>query len=253
MRPTDPKPALAPAPGPAWASSLLERVCTALCRRLAPRQLGRLIENLQVALADQDPRVGAYALEYNNPQALCFLLDAYPTLQTWFSRYPRMGTIRFLDIGPAFGASAGLLSQMHRSHFLGPRLQVDVLDIVDTRRNFIEMSFPLVNFVHARVEDLPTDAQWDMVYCSNAIEHMDDPRAFIAQVLQHTQGQAVFLAPYREALPLSLDHRLQITEQTFEGYEGFRVDSVRVFHSAAWPTTADGVERQQILAVLAAH
>jgi hypothetical protein len=30
------------------------------------------------------------------------------------------------------------------------------------------------------------------------------------------------------------------------------VDSVRIFPTAAWPTTADGVERQQILAVLSA-
>lgn len=224
-----------------------------LLRRMAPRDIGALWELEQVRLAGADPRVGAYALEFNNPQALCFLMDAYPTLQQVFSRYPRMGTIRFLDIGPAFGASAGLLSQMHRSHFLGPQLEVDVLDVVDTRRDFIEMSYPLVTFVHSRVEDLPPQSMWDVVYASNVIEHMDDPRAFITQVLQHTQGQAVFLAPYREAPPLSLDHRLQITQQTFEGYEGFRLDSVRVFHSAAWPTTADGVERQQILAVLAAH
>jgi 2-polyprenyl-3-methyl-5-hydroxy-6-metoxy-1,4-benzoquinol methylase len=239
-------------PAPSWAARLYRQLVQALLQRMAPRNIGALMESEQIRLAGTDPRVGAYALECNNPQALCFLVDAYPTLQQLFSRYPRMGTIRFLDIGPAFGAAAGLLSQMHRSHFLGPSLQVSALDIVDTRRAFIEMSFPLVDFLHARVEHLPPDALWDIVFCSNAIEHMDDPRAFIAQVLQHTQGHAVFMAPYREALPLSLDHRLQITEQTFEGFEGFELDSVKVFHSAAWPTTAEGVERQQILAVLKA-
>ena len=252
MSPTAQQPVSGRTAAPSWATRLYRRLVQALLRRMAPRDIGILVESEQIRLAGTDPRVGAYALECNNPQALCFLLDAYPTLQQLFSRYPRMGTIRFLDIGPAFGAAAGLLSQMHRSHFLGPTVRVSVLDIVDTRRDFIEMSFPLVDFLHSRVEDLPTDAQWDIVYCSNAIEHMDDPRAFIAQVLRHTQGQAMFLAPYREALPLSLDHRLQITEQTFEGFEGFKVDSLKVFHSAAWPTTAEGVERQQILVVLTA-
>jgi SAM-dependent methyltransferase len=231
---------------------LLLGMARRLLQRLPPRVVGALLESVQVRLAGEDPRVGAYALECNNPQALCFLLDAYPTLQQLFNRYPRLGTVRFLDIGPAFGAAAGLLAQMHRSHFLGPALQVDALDIVDTRRAFIEMSYPLVNFVHARVEDLPPEAQWDVVYCSNAIEHMDDPRAFIAQVLRHTRGHALFLAPYNEALPLSLDHRLQINKQTFEGFEGFTVEVCKVFHSAAWPTTAEGVERQQILVVLTA-
>jgi SAM-dependent methyltransferase len=223
--------------------------CRWLLRRLPAREVGALLEQLQVEAAGHDPRVGRYALEYNNPQALCFLIDAYPTLQVIFSRYPRLGCIRFLDIGPAFGAAAGLLSQMHRSDFLGPRLQVEALDIVDSRRAFMEMCYPLVKFHHSSVEALPPDAMWDVVFCSNAIEHMDDPRAFIRAVLAHTRGYAVFLAPYREALPLSLDHRLQITEETFEG---FAVDSVRVFHSTAWPTTAEGVERQQILAVISA-
>lgn len=231
--------------------SLLQRAlasyCQWLCRRLSPSEIGNLFEELQISLAGDDPRIGQYAVEYNNPQALCFLIDAYPRLQKIFATYPRMGEIHLLDIGPAFGASAGLLSQMHRSHFLGPKVIVDALDIVDTRRGFIEMTYPLVNFLHTSIESLPSAAMWDVVYCSNAIEHMDDPNAFIRFVMKHTRAQAVFMAPYKEASPLSEDHRVQITEQTFED---FHVKSVDVFSSAAWPTTADGVARQQILVVL---
>jgi SAM-dependent methyltransferase len=238
-----------PVPQPrSWTA----RLCLRLLQRLRPREAGMLFEELQVLHAGPDPRIGAYALDFNNPQALCFLIDAYPTLQQVFARYPRMGSIRFLDIGPAFGASAGLLSQMHRSHFLGPRLEVEVMDILDTRQAFIELSYPLVRFLHGDVRDLPPQAVWDVVYCSNVIEHLDDPRAFIGQLLRHTRGQAVFLAPYREEPPLSLDHRLQITEDLFEGFDGFKVETMRVFNSASWPTTAEGVERQQILVVLAA-
>lgn len=218
-----------------------------LSRQLPPRELGQLFESMQLSAAGADPRVGEYAMECNNPQTLCFLIDAYPTLQSIFDEYPRMGTIRFLDIGPAFGAAGGLLSQMHSSHFLGPKLEVDALDIVNTRQHFIEMTYPRVNFIHASVEALPREAIWDVVYCSNAIEHTDNPKALIAKILQHTRGHAVFLAPYREELPLSLDHRLQITEQTFSD---FRVRNTKIFKSAAWPTTADGVERQQILVVI---
>ncbi|MBD8049719.1 class I SAM-dependent methyltransferase [Limnohabitans radicicola] len=231
-----------------WHKALFA-FCLWLCKRLGARQAGLLFERLQISLAGHDPRVGAYALEFNNPQALCFLIDAYPTLQHIFSTYPRMGTLTLLDIGPAFGAAGGLLSQMHRSHFLGPKVEVNALDIVGSRREFIELTYPLVDFLHARIEDLPEDAMWDVVYCSNTIEHIDDPREFIRTVLKHTRGFAVFLAPYREALPLSLDHRLQIDERTFEG---FNVERMRVIRSAAWPATADGVEREQILAVLKA-
>lgn len=225
-------------------------LCFWLCRWLGARHAGVLFEKLQIAFADSDHRVGEYALDYNNPQATRFLMNAYPALEQLFATYPRQGTVSLLDIGPAFGAAGGILSQMHRSPFLGPMLKVSALDIVESRRKFIELTYPRIDFWHSRIEDLPEDAIWDVVYCSNTIEHIDDPRDFIRSVLKHTRGFAVFLAPYREALPLSLDHRLQIDEQTFEG---FSVRSMEVIRTTAWPTTAEGVEREQILVILNAQ
>lgn len=221
-----------------------------LCRYIPARDLGIIFERLQIDLADRNKEVGRYALEYNNPQALCFLIDIYPFLQKIFCTFPRLGTIHFLDIGPAFGASAGLISEMHRSHFLGPQVRVDALDIVDTRRNFIEMTYPLVNFLHSPIENIPTEKKWDIIYCSNAIEHMENPRSFIKTVMQHTTNRAVFLAPYNEQEPLSEDHLSKITEKTFDEFE---VETLQLFSTAAWPMTSDGTIRQQILAVLKAQ
>lgn len=227
----------------------LRVICFRLCKWIGAQESGLLFERLQLTFAGSDKRIGDYALEFNNPQAIRFLIDAYPTLHQIFSSYPRMGTIELLDIGPAFGAAGGLLSQMHRSHFLGPQVCVSALDIVDSRRAFIELTYPLVRFMHTSIEELPAESQWDVVYCSNTIEHIEDPREFIRLVMRHTRGFAVFLAPYREALPLSWGHCIQIDEQTFDG---FNINSVQVIQTAAWPTTAEGVERQQILVVLSA-
>lgn len=216
-------------------------------RALPAREAGRVVERVQMALAGDDPRIGAYALECNNPQAICFLIDVYADLQALFKHYPRMGEVRLLDIGPAFGGSAGLLAGLHRSHFLGPKLTVSALDITPDRERFIAFSYPYVEFMMGTIESLPAGAKWDLVYCSNAIEHMEEPEAFIESVLAHTTGFAVFLAPYKEAQPMSLDHKSRIDEDTFTR---FRVEKLRVFESAAWPTTADGTARQQILAIL---
>lgn len=228
--------------------SLISRLALFFLGRLPPRILGKIHEQLLLKSAGADPRIGEYALECNNPQALRFLIDAYPTLEKIFSTYPRMGEIRFLDIGPAFGASAGLLSQMHRSHFLGPKLKVDVLDIVDDRKSFIELGYPLVEFIHSTIEELPPEKTWDIAYCSNVIEHMEDPASFLSNVARRVSGHVVVLAPYREAHPLSPGHLVQIDEQTFDGFD---VKSIQVIQTPAWPITADGVERKQILAVLA--
>lgn len=232
---------------------LLQRIfsplCYWLCRQIPAHELGRIFERLQIALAGKDPRIGHYALECNNPQALCFLIDVYPTLQKIFAAFPRMGTIHLLDIGPAFGASAGLLSKMHRSHFLGPKVKVDVLDIVDSRRDFIEMTYPLIDFLHGPIEEVAADKTWDLTYCSNAIEHIADPRAFIRSVMEHTTGRAIFLAPHDEQEPLSEGHLSKITAETFAEFD---VETIHLFRTAAWPITSEGLERQQILAVLKA-
>lgn len=227
--------------------NLLARLAQWALRRLPPREAGIMVERLQIQLAGRDPKIGVYALEYNNPQAICFLIDVYSDLQAIFARYPRLGEIRFCDVGPAFGGSAGLLAQMHRSHFLGPRLRVDALDITTERQAFIELSHPLVGFKVGRMEELPVSQRWDVVYCSNAIEHMTCPKTFLRSVLNHTDGYAIFLAPYREADPMSPGHISQIDESTFAEFE---VEYTRVFKSAAWPNTSDGLPRNQILAVL---
>ena len=228
-------------------NKFLEGIITRLCKYLPASDIGRLFERVQIDFAGEDPRIGAYALEYNNPQALCFLIDAYPTLRRLFNEYPRMSDIRLIDIGPAFGAAGGLLAQMHRSHFLGPKLRVDALDIVADRKNFIEMSYPMISFLHSRIEDISPDKTWDIAYCSNVIEHLDNPQNFLRLLLERIHGYAVLLAPYMEEKPLSLDHKVRINEATFEG---FPIISFEKLTTPAWPPTADGVARQQALIVL---
>lgn len=221
---------------------LLDRALSNLPARLA----GEIVERHAVRLAGTDQRIGRYALESNNPQAIQFLIDVYPELSRLLNHYSRNDVVRFLDIGPAFGGSAGLISELHRSNFLGPQVKVEVLDITDERRAFIEFRHPHVDFLHSAVENIG-DRDWDIVYCSNAIEHIQEPQAFIKKVLKHTLGHAMFLAPYREEEPRSLDHKCQIDESSFEPFE---VEAFRIFETAAWPTTADGTSRFQILAII---
>lgn len=232
---------------PSFLERIVFRLCLGLCKYLPAPEVGKLVQALRMHFAGADPAIGRYAMDCNNPQALCFLLDIFPMLQERLMRYPRGSVVKFLDLGPAFGASAGLLADMYRSDFLGPKLQIDAMDIVDDRKQFIEMNYPAIQFMKASIDTISDDAQWDVIYCSNAIEHLDDPRAFLESIMRHTRGYAFILAPYNEAPPLSLDHRHQINEATFAGFD---VESISLINTAAWPATADGVERQQILAVL---
>lgn len=222
-----------------------------LLKWLPPRWLGHAFARLQRYLADtRNPAVGEYAVACNNPQALCFLMDVFPALQSVLLKYGRGECIRFLDIGPAFGASAGVISQMYCSNFLGPRVQVDALDIVDSRRDYINATYPLVNFIHSAIEDIPPTEQWDIIYCSNAIEHHERPSEFVKEIMRRCKGYGIFIAPYMESIPLSPGHTGQISERTFDG---LTIHRFGIFQSAAWPTTSDGTERRQCVAVVSSH
>lgn len=231
----------------AWLDRLLQPLLVGVLRRLPARTVGLAFEAYKASLAGPDPRYGEYALEANNPQSLRFLLDAYPALEAAFQTYPRLSTLRFLDVGPAYGAAAAFLVDLHRSHFLGPRLEVEVLDITAERQDFIAAHCPHIRFVLGTLRELPAEKVWDVALCSNALEHMDDPRAFVDELLPRVSGFLVILAPYQEQPPLSLDHRLSIDERLFQGLP---VERFEVFRTPAWPMTAEGVDRQQCLVVI---
>jgi len=230
-------------------SAVWRRLCEIALRRLSAREAGKVVQAHSIWLAGRDPRLGQYAVDFNNPQALRFLIDVYPDLVWVFSQFPRDALLHFLDIGPAFGSAAGLLYELHQSAFLGPRLRVDVLDLTDDRRRYIDFRYPQISFHCGSIGSIPVDQRWDVTYCSNVLEHIEEPTGFVDQVLRHTSGYALFVAPYRECQPRSLDHKSSISEDTFSPYQ---VERMRVFETAAWPMTADGVERRQIMAIVRA-
>jgi SAM-dependent methyltransferase len=135
---------------------------------------------------------------------------------------------------------------MFRGRQLGPKVVVDAIDIHDRRREFIALKYPRVNFLHGDLMALPQSHTWDVLYCSNVIEHTHDPRAFIRKAMQHVRGYGVFLAPYQEEEPRSDEHHSVIDDDTFSE---FNVDRKLVYESLGWPAT-DAGKRCQILTVL---
>jgi len=183
-------------------------------------------------------------LEYDNPQTLAFATDAMPALISLIRSYPKKREIKFLDIGPGFGGASGLISEMFCSDFLWTKVHVDALDIRDTRRDYFKVAYPLVNFAVGDITQAPKDARWDIVYCSNVIEHTSDPKKFLRDVMEHCDGYAVFLAPYNELENRSPAHFSIITEETFSEQN---VVSFSLIDSLGWKN------RKQALVVLRSY
>jgi SAM-dependent methyltransferase len=188
-------------------------------------------------------RTATYGLEGDNPQTLAFAVDALPAIARVLRGYPQDHEVTFLDIGPGYGGAAGLISEMFCSRFLWARMKVDALDIRDIRQDFMRFRYPLVNFMVGDIADQPTERRWDIVYCSNVIEHTHDPAAFLSATMQHVAGAAVFLAPYKDGP--SEGHPSVIDEATFADWNV--VESRLIHDNLGWRSGA------QILTVLRHH
>ncbi|HYD07101.1 MAG TPA: methyltransferase domain-containing protein [Reyranella sp.] len=193
-------------------------------------------------LPDVPGRTRAYGLECDNTQTLAFVADALPAIIRVLRGYPRDREVTLLDIGPGFGGAAGLLSEMFCSPFLWAKVKVDALDIRDIRKDFMTFRYPLVNFMVGDIADQPVSRKWDIVYCSNVIEHTKNPATYLRDTMArvHPTGAAVFLAPYRDG-PNEV-HPSLIDEGTFAGWNV--VESTLIHDSLGWPG------RTQILAVI---
>lgn len=184
-----------------------------------------------------------YADQYSVPQEMQFVIDCLPALTGLLRNYERGQVVRLLDFGPGFGAGSNLIATLFRSNFLWCRVEVDALDIKDLREDVATIDYPLVHYRTGRLEDLEPDTRWDIVYCSNVIEHTDDPGALIEALRARCRDWLIVYAPYREQ-ELSLGHSARIDEATFEPFAPVHVE---IKPSLAWNIRPDD---RQILAII---
>jgi SAM-dependent methyltransferase len=176
-------------------------------------------------------------------QSMQFMIDMLPYIQRVLIQYYSCeDLVRLLDVGAGSGAGASLLAQLHASTMLHSRIEVDAIDVVPWREAWVATQHPRVKY-HVRASSTLPIREWDLVTCSHVIEHLDNPREMVEDVVRACRGHAFFYAPYRES-PLSAGHVSSIDESTFRGL-GVSAETM-VLDSIGWV----GEGRQCILAVL---
>lgn len=239
---------------PALARSFLTRLCARLCgaerqtlSALSPADARAQLDELRSRLFRPNPNVPerglAFAEEVSIPQELQFAIDCLPTLTELIRQYPRGRRLSLLDYGPGYGAGSNLIASLFRSELLWTPVDVDALDIKDLRKDLADLEFPRINYRVGDLEDLPPEQKWDIVYCSNVIEHTTDPRGLIERLRSRARGWLLVYAPYREQ-ELSPGHRVSIDESIFAPFSPSKIE---IRTSLAWNLSP---EHRQILAVI---
>ena len=232
----------------------LRRLLARLCRNsapgfdiLSPHEVREQVHRARERAFRPNPKIPErgleYADQYSVPQEMQFVIDCLPTLTALLKGYERGAIVRLLDFGPGFGAGSNLIATLFRSNFLWCRVEVDALDIKDLRQDVATIDYPLVHYRTGQLEDLDPDTQWDIVFCSNVIEHTDNPGALIQALRARCRDWLILYAPYREE-ELSLGHHSRIDETTFKPFAPVRLE---IKASLAWNVRPDD---RQILAVI---
>lgn len=187
----------------------------------------------------------AMAEKTNMPQEMQFAIDCLPAIQKLLSNKNRTDVVEFLDFGPGFGAGANLFATLYQSDFLQCRLIVDALDHKDLRKELADVYFPLVNYIVGDINSVPDDKNWDVIYCSNVLEHLDNPKLLIDILRKKCREWLVIYVPYKES-PLSPGHLVSLDETVFQDYNPIHVE---VKSSVAWQP-AYCAEKKQLLVIL---
>ncbi len=215
--------------------------------RLSPSEVADEVDRARAHAFRPNPKIPerglAYADDCNVPQEMQFVIDCLPTLTERLMTYPRGQVVRLLDFGPGFGAGSNLIATLFRSNFLWCRVEVEALDVKDLRQDIATIDYPLVRYRTGRLEDIDPETRWDIVYCSNVIEHTADPRALIAALQARCRDWLILYAPYREE-ELSLGHSATIDKSTFEPFAPVQIEIRR---SLGWNGRP---QDRQILAVI---
>jgi len=214
-------------------------------RFLSPKAINALRIAKAEVLFEKNPKVPdkdlQFSIAFNFVQEMQFTIDALPEIQRILSAYPKDSNVKLLDFGPGFGAGANLLAQLYSSNFLACKLRVDALDIKPQRSRLARLLFPNVNYMTGMLEEYP-DNYWQIIYCSNVIEHTTEPAALLRLLTKKAKDWVIVLAPYEERLPLSPGHYSRITLETFKDYNP---TILKTFLSPAWQS-----DQKQVIAVI---
>lgn len=177
-------------------------------------------------------------------QSIQFAIDCIPEIhRVLIQYYTRASDLAFLDIGAGSGAGSNLIASLHADRMIYSKMAVDAIDYIDKRLLWARFQYPNVNYQVEDLFHLPSN-NWDIVFCSHCLEHIENPRPFLNKIIDVCRGFAFVYIPYNEVDRIE-GHAYTFTEEFFYPYKVLRT---KVFHSLAW--FADNPEIKVMLVTL---
>ena len=177
-------------------------------------------------------------------QSIQFTIDCIPEIHRILLQYYRRASeLKLLDVGAGSGAGSNLIAALHSDRMIYSKIHVDAIDYIDKRLLWAKFQYPMINYQVKDLFDLPSN-NWDLVFCSHCLEHIEDPHRFCSKLIDVCTGFAFIYTPYNEIERIQ-DHLNTFTE---EFYHRYNVNRISVFNSMAWH--ADKAEDKVMLVTI---
>jgi hypothetical protein len=125
-------------------------------------------------------------------------IDAIPIVQRLYYSNPSERTIRVLDVGAGTGGGSAMLQRIHAHS--GPshlKLDVTALELPDDRLTaFARYVHPNLKMIFADIFEL--NDLYDMVFCSNTVEHIEQPVPFVRRMQELARDYVLCITPFAE-------------------------------------------------------
>ncbi len=118
--------------------------------------------------------------------------DMFPE---WFIRNVKQEQYTFCDIGCALGNGVDIISK-----FLG--IRVTGIDFSEEAIKKAKEMYPWYEFYRDDVRNLSIDKNYDIVYCSNVLEHFANPWDIAKNLSKISTHYIILLFPFREELDI---------------------------------------------------
>ncbi len=159
-------------------------------------------------------------------QSTQFVIDMIPYIHEIMVRhYNRFDALSLIDVGPGSCIGTNLLVALHSDHIVYSKLNVSAIDYTDLRERWVRALYPKIDYQVGDVFDL-AEMAWDFVVCSHVIEHLEQPRPFIEQLMKICKGFAFVYSPFEETDRIP-HHLSTISRQTYQGIEKCRLEVIK--------------------------